>query len=454
MVAHVSTRPLDVGWPDPASVRADGTEIGSQGTEYLRLISEAHSTWTSGIDQHFHQPGSQVEAAKDAYEKVVLTGAAVSAAAASVKDALVAYGDAVEDLQGRRENARQRAEAINRRIDTGEEVTPAERNAVQQEADGVGEDLDRVKQTCASALSAVTPEFKDNPVVASELARTGITSAGYVMDELRFHDVTYVQTTRVTTITDPTIVNKLGNMQAAFEIRPGWWTPALVVDVPGRTTATSLDVEELLRTRSTLSLPATAGWLDRAVGAASGGRVPSSNRQTRVVTDETVRARQGGLFSRDGARTTTHTRVTVAGPDGRMPVDAPETTRGAAGVANQALKYGGRGLLVFGVVTTAIDEGREAEAEVNTDPKYAHLTTEEKQQVAGRRQTVATITNTGVDLAAGATGAVVGGMIGGPLGAAVGFGLGVGLSWASDQKWFGVESAKEHLSDGVNGVFE
>lgn len=100
--------------------------------------------------------------------------------------------------------------------------------------------------------------------------------------------------------------------------------PALVVDVPGRTTATSLDVEELLRTRSTLSLPATAGCLDRGVGAASGGR---------------------------------------------MPVDAPETTRGLAG-------------------------------------------------------------------------------------AAVGFGLGVRLSCASDQKGFGGESTKEHLSDGVNGVFD
>lgn len=450
MTAPVDLTPLDREWPDAEAVRADGEDFSTHGKKYLSIAADGQQTWTSGISTHFLSPADQVEDAKNAYRTILDSATTVASVAQEVRDALVSYADEVAALKTRREDARSAGEALNERIAAGEEGLEGERAAVQADVDGVAEDLEQAKETCGKELGKISADIPVHPTISSELANLGLTSAGYVASQLRFHDVEYVRTTKVTTVTTPTIANRLRNMQVAFERQPGRWIPSIAVDMPKQTRTSTTAAERYLKTRSTASLPKTATWQSKLVDDLR--RSPAT--KVTVVSDETLRKRHGGFFSGDGVRTRTRTTVTEERPNRHMPKDAPETRTGAAGWANRGLKFGGGALSVFSAGVTYVDEGNQARQEVENEQRFAHLTAEEKESVAQRRQVVATATNTGIDLAAGGAGAAVGGMVGGPVGAGVGFAVGVGLSWMSDQDWFGGKSVKEHASDGANDVVD
>lgn len=455
----LDTSGLYATWPIGAEVRADGKDINKATQAYGQLIIDSQSTWTA-LDQSFRQPESQVETAKSAYDDLIVGGAAIGTAGSRIRDALVTYGDAVDDLQRDRRLAKTAAREYNAAVAAGEEIPGSgtgSREAVQAQIDSVTRRLQEAMDTCAETLNGLELEldvasFVDGPVpnIITTVLNDGLAN-------LSFSDISYTDFHHVETIRNPTVVNRLTNTSINIGTRPNFPFFGVDVDTPTSTTSTSTHSTTRVETRANFLLPAPMGWMGKIPGRLGDryrARVDADGRAHRVETSRS-RVRDGGVFSRNGTVTTTTTTTHTDTSNNRWrPGDSTATTDGWRGGLNRAARVAGPVGDVVGVAFTFEGAYNEHYEEFSNNPEYANLSPVERENEVLENTVVTTVTDTGIDLAAGGTGAAIGAAVGGPVGAVVGFGVGLGLSWASDQDWFGGKSVKDWASDGANDAVD
>lgn len=446
-------------WPIGAEVRADGKDIHAATQAYGQLIIDSQATWTA-LDQSFRQPESQAETAKSAYNDLIVGGSAIGTTGSRIRDALVTYGDAVDDLQRDRRLAKTAAREYNAAVTAGEEIPGSgtgSREAVQAQIDSVTRRLQEAMDTCAETLNGLELEldaasFAEGPVpdIITTVLKDGLAN-------LSFSDISYTDFHHVETIRNPTVVNRLTNTSINIGTRPNFPFFGVDVDTPSSTTSTSTHSTTRVETRANFLLPAPMGWMGKIPGRLGDryrARVDADGRAHRVETSRS-RVRDGGVFSRNGTVTTTTTTTHTDTSNNRWrPGDSTATTDGWRGGLNRAARVAGPVGDVVGVAFTFENAYNEHYEAFSNDPEYADLSPAERENEVLENTVVTTVTDTGIDLAAGGTGAAIGAAVGGPVGAVVGFGVGLGLSWASDQDWFGGKSVKDWASDGANAAVD
>lgn len=455
----LDTSGLYATWPIGAEVRADGKDINKATQAYGQLILDSQSTWTA-LDQSFRQPQSQAETAKDAYNDLLVGGAAIGTTGSRIRDALVTYGDAVDALQRDRRLAQTAARDYNTAVGAGEEIPTTgskSQAAIQAQIDSVTRRLQEAMDACAETLNGLeldldVASFADGPV--SDIITTALKDG---VANLSFSDISYTDFQTVETIRNPTVINRLTNTSIDIGTRPKFPFFSVDVDTPTSTTSTSTHATTRVRTRSNFLLPAPMSWMGKIpgrLGDSYRSRVDADNRAHQVETTRS-RVRDGGIFSRNGTVTHTTTTTTTDTSNNRWrPSDATATTDGWRGGLNRVARVAGPVGDVVGVAFTFEGAYGEHYQDISNDPRYADLSPSQRENEILENTVVTTVTDTGIDLAAGATGAAVGAAVGGPIGAVVGFGLGLGLSWAADKDWFGGKSVKDWASDGANAAVD
>lgn len=448
-------------WPIGSEVRADGRAINTATQAYGQLILDTRSTWTA-LDQSFHEPQNLVSTAQGAYDDLIVGGTAIGTVGSKIRDALVTYGDAVDALQDDRRRAKQAARdfaALG--ADDVPESGAGSEQAVQQQIDRVVSSLQDAMDTCAETLNGLELEldiasFSAGPVptVVKSVLKDGL-------GNLDFSDITYTDFHRVKTVTNPTVVNKLVNTNIDVGMKSTFPFIEVDIDTPGPSTDMSHGSTTRTVTKSNFLLPAPMMWMGKlpfGLGEKYRARVGQDGRASEVKTTR-GRARNGGVFSRNGqvVKTTTTTRTDTSHRKWRPTGDSNRvspTTSGTRGALTRVARYAGPAGDVVGVVFTYENAYNETYESMNDDPRYAGLSPEQREREIRENATVKTVTDTGIDFAAGATGAAVGAAFGGPIGAVAGFGIGLGLSLASDQDWFGGTSVKDWVSDKANSAVD
>lgn len=459
----LDTSGLYQAWPIGAEVRADGRAIAQAARDYGQLIIDTHSTWTA-LDGSFHSPQSLVDTALGAYDDLLVGGAAIGTVGNKVRDALVTYGDAVDDLQRDRRLAQQAAREFNASVASGDEIPASgsgSEGAVQQQIDSVMRRLQEAMDECATTLDGLELElafdsFASGPVpeVASKVLKDGL-------GNLSFSDIEYTDFVSVETVRNPTIVNRLVNTTIDIDMSTNFPFVGVDVDTPRSSTSVEHTMHTRIETKMDFLLPAPMAWMGRlpsGLGDRYRARVDGDGRAHEVRTSRS-RVREGGIFSRHGevVRTTTDTWTDTSHQRWRPPADAPDVRPTVDGRAGQLTRLAGHAGVAGDVISigfTYENAYNEHYERVSSDSRYALLSPDQRNREATENAVVTTVTDTGVDFAAGGAGAAIGAAFGGPVGAVAGFGIGLGLSWAADQDWFGGTSVKDGLSNAANDAVD
>lgn len=446
-------------WPIGAEVRSDGKAIHNATQAYGQLIIDTQATWTA-MDASFRSPENQVETAKRAYDDLIVGGTAIGTAGSRVRDALVTYGDTVDDLQRDRRLAQTAAREFNAKVADGDEVPDSGEGseaAVQQQIDNVVQRLQTAMETCAEVLNKIDLELDIDSFVSGPVPNIITTVLKDGVKNLGFSDIEYIEFNDVKTTTSPGIGNRLSNTSIDVGMKSSFPFIGVDIDYPKTERDKTRTKDVFTETKSNFLLPASMAWMGKIpgkLGEKYRTRVGKDNRAENVTKKTSKTTVKGDhWWSKDREKTKTKTKTSTSNQQWRPDKDSGRskpTTTGWKGVATRTAKSAGFVGDVVGVAFTFEGNENQYEKEFANDPKYADLSPQERENEVTENTVVKTATDTTIDLAAGGTGAAIGAAFGGPIGAVAGFGIGIGLSWASDQDWFGGKSAKDWAGEKAN----